>query len=302
MPNLSVTVTSCSPKMPAVSLPPVNTMRIMGSGNSGLDPVFGGGLDKTSTKSPLQYYLNALTGQTAEYIYNATVAGSPMAWRLENANEARDNPSSANLLFITGQSGDGMRYPAGHDDPLLGWCQKYWAVGADVVVHSAQLSRNFANSADQSWDSWPAKSIAVYEHAIQHCNARLPAGRQPVRFLPISLIMERIRIDTMMGRAPASTTGSPTEVDYFNDLYNIPSLDGESIDAFHIGARPAASFIHSAASAVFLTGVQPKNLPSITNNGVALDAGEALYLKRVIHDVLSTYWLTGLDTSAWVRP
>lgn len=288
-------------KIPPVAPIPTASLCLKGSGNSGLDPVFGGRGSKLWATDPIPYFLNALTGSSPSYVYNSGIDGSRMDFRLQNANDARDNPSGSNLLLICDKSDSASYSNVNYLKGILyQWCQIYWAVGADVIVYIAQPLRNPEGNG-QTQGNWAWRTMEFTERAIQYCNARLPEGRNPVRIIPFNLVMERIRMDTAKGLTPTSTTGATTGADYFNSLYLDPLMT--TPDYFHMGAdTPAAGWLIPATVACAISGASPAGLPSATPAGIEIDAAEVLYLKRVIHDVLSGYWAAGLDTSGWVRP
>lgn len=290
----------------AQTLPSVNTLRIIGSGNSGLDPIFEGGGDKTASSNKLQWFLNQVSGQTAALAYNSTIVGSMMDYRYAvdsstagtTAGYARWNSSDGNLLILCGQSGDAGANITVFCQNVLNWCKLYWTsgnggAGADVVLWCAQLRRGISDGAGgitpTDWKNFAQSMMTRYEAAIQFVNARLPAGRKPVRFMPMPVIMERIRLDTAAGLAPTST--------FFDDLYNEPL----ATDPFHLGNKPLAKWLTGGAATILLTGCSPAQLPATAQDLATLDAASLLYLRRVMHDTLKAYRFTGLNTSAWVR-
>lgn len=291
--------------VPAQPMPAVNTLRVMGSGNSGLDPAFDGGGDKTANTNRLQWFLYQVSGQRAAYVYNSTIAGSFMSarWAMPEAEgdsiggRGRWHAADVNTLLLTDSSGATSIDPNVFASQVLDWCKLYWTSGdggsgADVVLWSAQLRRGLASGSTVTptdWTNFCARHMLRYETALTLVNAHRPAGRRAVRFMPLPVIMERIRLDTLAGLAPSAT--------FFDDLYNLDV----NTDTFHMGNKPLAKWLVGGAATIILTGCSPAQLPATAEDLVALDATGLLYLRRVMHDTLKAYRYTGIDTSGWVR-
>lgn len=308
-------------KLSPVTLRPVDQLRIMGSGNSGMDPVFDGSGPK-NTSSRLQYYLNALTGKKAAYLYNSSGVGSNWTQRwdypyVDNESgvdgwgpRARWFPQTANTLLITNISGSwntGQFPLVRNREKFAQWARLYWTsgnsgAGADVVIWVPQCPRGFVSGSPAAisqvadWGAWPNSLLRFYEEAALYSNAFKPSEMNPVRIIPLALVMDKIRLATIAGIAPTSS--------FYDDLFAEPGpiAVGADTDPFHFGDNvPLGLYTSSATAAVGLTGASPHLLPDIDDKGVAFDPAHTHFIKQCIYDALRDYWMLGLDTSGWVR-
>lgn len=292
----------CTDEGPSLNTRMANllTTTALGSGNSGMDVLFG--------NEGMRYMIRFALGSNAVPIVKSTQPGSSWLQRKVSVItpvNAWDVVGNYEVLLIVNNG----RLDAGPQE-AVGWAQKAWAAGREMVIMSTQYYRDYADL--------DARIAVVDKHHIDAqdlCNAVRPNGAKPVRLIPIGHLFNRARLDP---NAPDMGNG----YSYFNNLYGHKEFTlGMTIDPFHVNAgdpdvidsntgKPglgvSGTGLHlvNAAVTCHLYGISPHLMPLTLEPGFKfnIDPAHGRYNLRLIYDVFTKMGRAGVDTSGWVRP
>lgn len=259
---------------------------IIASGNSLTDAIFLGGPYGNKGASYLVNQYNG--GGIVSTIAKSTAPGSPMIWRWNNATTAPDakaDIANYQLLVLTDASSNfnTNTYQPTQDalpaDALL-WANHVWTNGNGGAGGELIL-----------WAPWARQDVADIEAQYQrrfmlwpkiqdYCNARLPAGKKPVRLIPGAWLWHQFWLDQQNGATP-----SPT---WYDDLF------ADDVHQYELGA-----YIASLLHVVCLFGIDPYELADAIPGIQAPTPGEVEYIKSRVSSLVRSFGRAGVDTSGW---
>lgn len=255
------------------------------SGNSLMDPIFTGG---EFGNRGVSWLINEYAGSVVSAIAKSTQPGTSMIYRWENPTaepDAKTLIADYELLIITDVSTSfntttyGPTQEALPANALL-WANHTWEIGAggeggEIILWCPNARTDIPDIAAQY-----AKRFELWAGIQDYCNARLPAGRKPVRLIPGAWLWHKFWLDQQAGNAPTAT--------WYDDLF---------IDEVHPGG--VSPYIFCLLIAVCVYGIDPYLLADSIPNIQAPTPAELEYIRSNIKSLAKNFLRGAVDTTAW---
>ncbi|MEI4264213.1 hypothetical protein [Roseovarius sp. D0-M9] len=248
-----------------------------------------------SLTDPIVPVLDTMVGAVGQHeargrvMDRSTIPGSPMDWRWNHRNkylpDARHDIADYDLLVITERTSLSGTLPW-HDSENMAlrwfihaWTQGNEGAGAETILYATWVNTDSGSDfGDHQNDPeghltfrkrMPLE-MARWQGIADHVNVNRPNGSPPMRVIPGPLIMAAVHDAIDSGKAPG--------LDRIEDLF---------LDTIHLNGQGA--YLIALAHLAVIYGYDPRDLPSGRGRVEVPAPATAVWMKKLVYDVLRDY-------------